>query len=174
MPTKEECFYLGKISKSKGFDGELVMLLDVDDPSEYAHLDGVFVEIKGRLVPCFIDRIQISKGNAVVKFQDFSVEDSLALIGKEVYLPLDVLPKLDGDRFYYHEVEGYKVEDEDFGYVGILKYVLDQSAQPLLCIDREGTEIMVPLVDQFFKKLDRQNKVMYIHAPEGLIDFYLD
>jgi 16S rRNA processing protein RimM len=40
-------------------------------------------------------------------------------------------------------------------------------------IDHEGTEILIPAIDEIFKKVDRENKAIYIEAPEGLIDVYL-
>lgn len=41
-------------------------------------------------------------------------------------------------------------------------------------IDFNGKEILIPAVDEFFKEIDRQNKTIYIEAPEGLIDIYLE
>ena len=34
-------------------------------------------------------------------------------------------------------------------------------------------EILVPAIDEIFEKIDRENKTIYINAPDGLIDIYL-
>ena len=35
------------------------------------------------------------------------------------------------------------------------------------------TEILIPILDQIIEKVDRENKTIYISAPAGLIDIYL-
>jgi 16S rRNA processing protein RimM len=35
-------------------------------------------------------------------------------------------------------------------------------------------EILVPVIDPVIKKVDRENKTIYIDAPNGLIDLYLE
>ena len=63
-----------------------------------------------------------------------------------------MLPKLSGDKFYYHEVIGFTVVDANFGEVGQIVHINDKAAQPLFEIDRDGTEIFIPMVDDFHKK----------------------
>ena len=58
--TTDECYRLGKITKPFGFKGQVIFFLDVDCPEDYADLDSVFVEVKGALVPYFIEAIAIN------------------------------------------------------------------------------------------------------------------
>ena len=84
-----------------------------------------------------------------------------------------MLPKLSGDKFYYHEVIGFTVVDANFGEVGKIVHINDKAAQPLFEIDREGTEVFIPMVDDFIKKVDREKKTIQVETPEGLIALYL-
>lgn len=173
---KEDCFYLGKIVKKYSFKGELLAKLDTDEPDLYDNLDALFIDLRGNLVPFFIESSQLHKSDLLrLKFEDVDTEaDADALLKTELYLPLDLLPKLDGDKFYFHEVIGFTIKDQNFGEVGTITGINDTTAQALFEVDRDGTEILIPMNDQFIVKVDRKHKTILVNTPEGLIDLYLD
>ncbi len=173
---KEDCFYLGKIIKKYSYKGELLAKLDTDEPDLYENIDAVFMDLRGNLVPFFVEASQLHKSDLLrLKFEDVDNEaDAEALIKSELYLPLDLLPKLEGDKFYYHEVIGFNITDSNFGTVGIIKAINDTTAQALFEIDRNGTEILIPMNDEFIVKVDKPNKTIEVETPEGLIELYLE
>ena len=172
---KEDCFYLGKIVKKYSFKGELLVKLDTDDPSIYTKMESVFIDKNKSLIPFFIERSSLHKSTLLrVKFEDIdSEEDADKLLKSELYLPLEFLPQLTGNKFYYHEIVGFEAEDLSFGLVGIVKGVNDTTNQAILEIDRNGSEILIPLIDDFIKSVDRAQKKIILEVPEGLIDIYL-
>lgn len=172
---KEDCFYLGKIVKKYSFKGELLVKLDTDDPSIYTKMESVFIDKNKNLIPFFIERSSLHKSTLLrVKFEDIdSEEDAEKLLKSEIYLPLEFLPQLTGNKFYYHEIFGFEAEDLSFGLIGIIKGVNDNTNQAILEIDRNGSEILIPLIDDFIKSVDREQKKIILEVPEGLIDIYL-
>jgi 16S rRNA processing protein RimM len=172
---KENCFYLGKIVKKYSFKGELLVKLDTDDPQQFIEMESVFVEQHNNLIPFFIEHSSLHKSELLrVKFEEVTSEaDANALLGASLYLPLEALPKLTGNQFYYHEIIGFKVVDTLFGEVGIITSVNDSTAQSLFEIDRDGKEILIPINDQFILNVDRSKKTIYLDVPEGLIELYL-
>ena len=172
---KEDCFYVGKIVKQYSFKGELLVKLDSDDPEIYEDMESVFVDLRNNLVPFFIESSQLHKSELLrIKFEDVDTEqDADALLKCDLYLPLEFLPKLDDDKFYFHEIIGFEVEDVNFGKVGIVKSINDSTAQALFEIDRDGIEILIPMNDDFIKKVDKKNKHILLETPEGLIQLYL-
>ena len=172
---KEDCFYLGKIVTKYSFKGEVVIKLDTDEPELYKEMESVYVNLGNNLVPFFIEKSSLHKGNQLrVQFEDvYSEEDADAILKAEIYLPLDLLPKLSGDKFYYHEVIGFTVVDTNFGEVGTIVHINDKAAQPLFEIDRKGKEIFIPMIDDFIKKVDREHNTIEVETPEGLIELYL-
>jgi len=172
---KEDCFYLGKIVKKYSFKGELLVKLDTDDPEVYTQMESVFVEKGKNLIPFFFTRSSLHKSTLLrVKFEDVdSDEDADSLLKCHVYLPLEFLPKLEGNKFYYHEIIGFTVEDVTFGKVGTITGVNDSTAQALFEIDNNGKEILIPLIDDFIKNVDKVKKVMLLDVPKGLIEIYL-
>ena len=110
-----------------------------------------------------------------LKIEDVKSEaDADHLMKCDLYLPLDFLPKLSGNKFYFHEVIGFQVVDLNYGEVGAIAGVNDSTAQALFEIDRNGLEILIPMNDKFIKKVDRANKQIVVETPEGLIDLYID
>ena len=171
-----ECFYVGKIVKKYSFKGELLIKLDTDEPEQFENLESILINLRGNLVPFFIESSQLHKSELLrVKFEEVDTEDDAdSLIKSELYLPLSFLPELEGDKFYYHEIIGFKVEDKNFGNVGIISGVNDSTAQALFEIDRNGTEILIPMNDEFIIKVDKPNKTIFVETPEGLIDLYIN
>lgn len=173
---KKDCFYLGKIVKKYSFKGEVLVKLDTDQPEIYNNLDTVFIKIQNDLIPFFIERSQLHKSQLLrIKFEDVTTEEDADYIMKsQLYLPLELLPKLEGNKFYFHEVIGFTVKDVNFGYVGIIKGINDTISQALFEINRDGIEILIPLNDEFIKDIDRENKTIVVETPEGLIDLYIN
>jgi 16S rRNA processing protein RimM len=171
---KEDCFYLGKIAKKFSFKGEVLIYLDTDEPEEYHDMESVFVECNNNLIPYFILESSLHKNDFLrVKFEDISSEEEAdAIMGNEVYLPLKMLPKLTGNKFYYHEVIGFEIEDKRLGVFGKIVSINDSSAQPLFEVLNGDVEILVPMIDHFLVKIDRDNKKVIMDLPEGLVEMY--
>jgi len=172
---KEDCFYLGKIVTKYSFKGEVVIKLDTDEPELYTEMESVYVEFGSNLVPFFIEKSSLHKGNQLrVQFEDvYSDEEADSILKCAVYLPSTMLPKLSGDKFHFHEVIGFTVVDVNFGEVGQIVHINDKAAQPLFEIDRDGKEIFIPMVDEFIKKVNRENSTIEVETPQGLIELYL-
>lgn len=173
--NKKDCFYVGKIVKKYSFKGELLVKLDTDEPEIYEAMESVFVELRNNLVPFFIESSQLHKSELLrLKFEDVDTElDADALLKCDLYLPLEFLPKLEDDKFYFHEIIGFSVVDVHFGAVGIVKSINDSTAQALFEIDRDGIEILIPMNDAFIKKVDKKKKIITVDTPEGLIELYI-
>lgn len=171
---KEDCFYLGRIVKKHSFRGEVVAVLDSDDPEVYTELESVFVDLGNNLIPFFIEDCRLQKGNQLrVKFEGVDDEgDAQALLKCGLYLPEEILPELEGNQFYYHQVIGGKVYDVNHGYLGILEGINESTAQSLFEIKNGNQEILIPMVDEFIVEVNREASEIHLKTPEGLVDFY--
>lgn len=175
MVNKKDCFYLGHTIKLHGYKGEVNIKLDVDNPAEYKELESVFIEINEQLIPFFIKKMDIKdKGFAVVTFEGVeNLEQAEKILNKEIYLPLSILPPLMGNKFYYHEIIDFSVEDKNHGRIGTVKQVLDFPHQAILQVFKDGKEILIPVNDEIILNVDRIEQLILINAPSGLIDLYL-
>ncbi len=173
--TKEDCFYLGRIVAKFSFKGEVLIKLDTDEPELYTEMESVFVEYNENLVPFFIERSYLHKSTLLrAKIEDIDTEqDAEDMIGAELYLPLEQLPQLPDDKFYFHEIIGFDVIDQQYGNIGKIVSINDTTAQALFEIDKDGKQILIPMNDEFIEKVDKKSKEIKVITPEGLVDLYL-
>ncbi|MDH6250734.1 16S rRNA processing protein RimM [Chryseobacterium sp. H1D6B] len=171
---KEDCYFLGKITRRHGLAGNVILKLDTDQPELYNKLESIFVEINGLLVPFFIERLSWSKLDALnIYFKNSSealVDQSL---GKSVYLPLTSLPALSGNKFYYHEIIGFDILDAEDNNCGVIRSVNDQTAQNYFVTNLDGKEVVIPIIKDWILEVNREERFIKMVLPEGLIDVFL-
>ncbi|WP_420149354.1 ribosome maturation factor RimM [Spirosoma sp.] len=175
--TKNDCYQVGHITKTHGVSGELVLFLDVDEPSEYDDLESILLEVKGELIPYFIESIAIVKGSrAIVAFEDIdTIEQAERLLNCGAFLPLDELPPItDETRFYFHEIVGYRVVDANEGELGIVQGVYAMNAQDLIAMDYQGKEVLIPINSDIVRTVDRTNSKLNVTLPDGLLAIYME
>lgn len=173
---KEDCFYLGKVVSKYSFKGEVLVKIDTDEPEIYENMESVFVSLGNNLVPFFIDRCRLHKSTLLrIDFEEVKDEASAdRIMGALLYLPLTMLPKLSGNKFYFHEVIGFTLLDKVHGDIGLIKAVNDSSSQVLFEAKKGDKELLIPVTDQIITKVDREAKTIYVTTPEGLVDLYLN
>ncbi len=170
----EDYFFLGNVIKAHGFDGKVTAYLDTDEPELYHNLKMVFLNVAGALVPFFIDSIQVLNNKAIIRFQDINdLEGAESMVKKEMFLPLSELPKLSGNKFYYHEVIGFKIIDNSVGEIGKIRQVLDYPNQAVLQVMHKSKEVLIPISEAVIINVDRNTKEIIVETPEGLLDIYL-
>jgi len=169
----ELCFQLGVITKKIGHDGRVNLSLETDTPNAYIKTESVFLEIHGKLVPFFVTSFRLQPSSqAHIKLEDIeTVEDAESLVGTQVFLPLTMLPPLNGNKFYYHEVIGYSILDKTSGSLaGIVTEVTENGPNDLFVLDAEGEEVLIPVAGDWILKVDREARQIQMNLPEGLIE----
>ncbi|MFS4445449.1 ribosome maturation factor RimM [Maribacter sp. 2307UL18-2] len=173
---KEDCFYLGKIVSKYSFKGEVLVKIDTDEPELYDNMESVFVALRNNLIPFFIRKCRLHKSQLLrIDFEEVNSEDDAdKIMGSELYLPLSFLPELTGNKFYFHEVIGFRVLDSIHGDIGVIQSVNDTTSQALFEVLKDEKELLIPISDDIIAKVDREQKVIHVTTPDGLVDLYLD
>lgn len=171
---KDEFFYLGTLTRPFGLKGELCAFFDTDNPERYTQFDALFLDLDGEKIPYTVEHIAYRGNNQfVIKFDGIGPNECREFAQVELYLPLSQLPPLDGNRFYFHEVIGFTVIDERLGEIGTCQDFLEVSNNPIMQVNHNGTEILIPASQQFVTQVDRENRILHVSTPEGLVEIYL-
>lgn len=170
----EDCYQLGHVIKTHGLKGEVQLYLDVDDPSVYQNLESVLIEQDGALIPFFLEYIQVNVKKSISKFEEIdSIEDANRLVSHLLYLPLEVLPELEEGDYYYHQLIGMELYEDD-KLLGKVTQFYEIPPQNLISIDYNGIEAMIPINDHIIKKVDVKEGRIDASLPEGLLDVYIE
>ena len=173
--SKEDCFELGYVIKSHGVRGEVGIMLDVDIPEEYEELESVLIETKNELVPHFIEEISIRGNKAIVKFEEFEkIEDVQPILGCKLFLPLDVLPQLKDDQFYYHEIVDFQIIDKQLGSLGKVDNVYTMPTHDMISMMYQEKEVLIPILPEIVLSADKEEKIIHVDLPNGLLEVYLE
>jgi 16S rRNA processing protein RimM len=87
---------------------------------------------------------------------------------------MDMLPKLEGNQFYYHEIIGFRVVDQRLDDIGTVHSIIENTAQPLFEIYKGDKQILIPMIDEFILQVNRTSKELHLNTPVGLVDLYLE
>ena len=71
--------------------------------------------------------------------------------------------------FYFHDLIGISVFNQDFVEIGTLKDILKTGANDVYVIQpKSGKEILIPAIKEVVKKVDLENAKMYVELPVGI------
>ncbi|BCK54389.1 ribosome maturation factor RimM [Nocardia wallacei] len=168
---------VGRVAKSHGVRGELVVEVRTDEP-EARFSPGTV--LRGRL-----PRTQQTREYTVESVREHSGRLLLFLSGITDRTAADALrgmlflidtadlpPSEDPDEFYDHELEGLTVRLGDGTEVGTVTEVLHSAAGELLSVRAadDGREILVPFVTAIVPTVSLAEGLVVIDPPEGLLD----
>lgn len=176
--TLDETYQLGYILKTHGLRGHVVAHFDVDDTAAYLKLKTVYLTLPGaptKLVEHKVEKVQSQPGARVLlKLHGIDrIEEAEPLRGSQLHLPLAQLPELEDDQFYFHDVIGFTVVDENLGPLGTVENFYELPQQDMLAMRYQGQEVLIPVVDELVSHANQEKKEIYVNLPDGLLDVYL-
>jgi 16S rRNA processing protein RimM len=119
--------------------GKLFIIL-----SAQPHKKGVLLSLKG------VDSIALAQG----------------LVGKEILIDRDQLPEPEEDTWYWEDLMGLDVVDDQKGFIGRITHIFPTGANDVLVVTDKDRETLVPMHKHFVKSVDIEKKSMRTTLPE--------
>lgn len=167
----DNCYKIGFIMKPHGLKGGVTISLDPEAPEDFSAIETVFVEVRERLLPFFIEGISLKGNKAFLKLEDVNTPEAAQDISKSsLYLPRSTRPKSGRGEFYDDEVIGFEVLDTGLGPLGKITEIVQAGPNRLLSIDFQGKDILVPVNGPFIESVNKSLKKITVTLPEGFLD----
>lgn len=171
LMSEELELQIGKVVKSHGIKGEVVVEVTTDEP-DLRYALGTVLEGKqaGKRHSLTIDTARSHQGRLLIKFAevpDRTTADSLR--GTKFFaVPLET--QGDDDGFYDHDLEGLRIIHEGRD-IGIISGVMHGPAGEILEVTLEGgKEVLIPFVHAIVPEVDLEAGTATITPPEGLLE----
>ncbi len=164
---------LGKVLKSHGKDGELIISADKGFSEDFLKMESIFIEINGGLVPFFIEHIMLkSAQTAILKLEDInSIEEANELTGCSWCLPIKEWEKLkQSEAGSYGTLEGFSLIDQNDNEIGIIEGILEIPSNTLVQVRYGENLIEVPVNEETIYHIDEANRIIKNNIPEGLLE----
>ena len=168
---------IGYIAKAHGLHGEVKAVFDVYDISEYENRKELFIAKKDESVKAVqLKQFHVqSDKQALLRFADVRYRDQAeALKGYTLYIPQEDLPTLPEGHYYYFEIIGFRIIDNQLGELGTVKDIYDGPADDILVMEYKDKEVLIPMNDTFVGTADLEEKILHTSLPEGLLEAYLE
>ena len=166
MIREEDLIAVGRIAKTHGVNGEMVITFSRDIP-EWDDVRCIFLMMDSLPVPFFVtnSRPKSSESDLITLEGVESEKDAALLTGKTVYLTTDDLGNEDepdfSEGFYVDDLVGFRVRTEDGRLYG--KIVSLESSD-------SGEEVLVPAAGEFIAGVNPEKKLVTLSLPDGLLD----
>jgi len=166
---------LGRVTKAHGIGGALEIFLYSGKTDVFSTLKAVFFE--GFPEEPFrrifkIQRVRPKKGKRAI-LELYGVDDRATaetFKGCKVLCLIEDLPRLAPLEYYWFEIEGFLVKDLSGRDLGRVKGVIETGAHDVFICKGASGEFLVPSVKQVVKEIRREERVLVIDPPPGLIE----
>ena len=165
-----DLFAIGEIVKTRGLRGCLKVLCYVETNNTFVELEFVYIEISSGQKSRFVLRkIDVSGKFLYIELEGIpDVESAKAFVGCKVFLPEGMREKLPEGEYYWREIIGLDVYNEEGKYIGRIESVFPTGSNDVYVCKGEEKEILLPAIAEVIRQIDLNRRVMTVRLLEGL------
>ena len=172
MPAWSEMVLVGRVVKPQGRHGEVAVEPFSDREDRFPKLERAFVPAPGgEAREVRVERCFAHKGRFVLKLAGIdSIDAAETLRGAELRIAESELAALPAGSYYYHQLAGLQVDDEQGSTIGVVESVMETGAETRVLVVRtpEG-ETLLPFADAFVRSVDLARGRIVATRPEFLV-----
>ena len=158
---------LGRISKTHGYNGSVVLVSDQPFNDELEQLEELFILIDGLQVPFPVEEFTLltdTSAHVRLEFVD-NQNEAIRLVNCEVYAVITFR-----EQKMVTELEqwiDFAVHDTNYGKIGVIQNIEDYKGNIVMQVMDGDKEILISLYTELITNIDHHAKILYITAPDG-------
>ncbi len=164
---------IGKVARSQGRRGEVIVDPLTDFPERFCDLERVFIEGNGdEPVALRLEWVREQRGRPVLKFHEVEgIGAAAELAGLEIRIPESELVSLPAGSLFHFDLQGCEVWDRSDGFLGVVEDVMVTGGTDVLVVrDPSGQERLIPICKEICRRIEPDIKRIEIEAPQGLLE----
>jgi 16S rRNA processing protein RimM len=162
---------IGKVLKTRGLTGELVVFPYLTDLSFYRDLQKVVVyQDDGSVRHHGVQQAQAAGEQIRLRLEGYSsCETVRPLVGRELHVPRDELPPVAEHTFYWFDLAGLSVYTETGEYVGHIDDFFPTGSNEVLVVRDGARESLLPFIKDIILAIDTEQGWLRVRAIPGLL-----
>ena len=171
MEQRPQHVVIGVVQKAHGVKGQIKVRPLTDDPHRFKRLRSVLVESRSGVQKWLgISEVRIDGGTVVLRLDGVENREAAKdLNGAYLSIRYEEILPLEEGAFYHFEVIGFEVHTTTGEYQGDVERVMDLPANDVLVVKNKHREILLPVIKDVIRKVDREKKRIIIEAVDGLL-----
>lgn len=165
-------FPVGVISRGHGLRGEVKLRLLATNTDSLTVGQKLVARFPNGDIRSLIIREVRNQGQSLLLTFDgiSSRTEAEALHGVELSINREALPPLKEGEFYLGDLIGYTVMSDECEQLGHVQEVWDLPANEVLRVVNMERETLIPLVNDFIKDIDHNQRRVKVRIIDGLLD----
>jgi len=162
---------IGNVVSKHGYKGEIKISVSSNNLDTFPDLKYLFIELDDCFIPFRIDNVRsFSKNVLIVKLKEIRSEDDVnEVIHKNIYVDSTEMESNTDSGFFFNDLINFDVIT-DSKKVGRIENINSKLPQPVFEIMYDSRTVLIPIHEDFIKKVDKENNIIYLDIPDGLLE----
>lgn len=164
---------VARVGRAHGIKGEVTVEVRTDEPELRLGPGAVLATDPASAGPLTIETGRVHSGRLLLRFEGVRDRNGAEAL-RNTLLIAEVDPDdkpEDPDEYYDHQLMDLDVVLEDGTEVGRITEISHLPSQDLFVVERaDGTEVLIPFVEEIVVDIDLEKQRAVIDPPPGLID----
>jgi 16S rRNA processing protein RimM len=161
--TKNDWVIVGRFGRVHGIKG-LIHIQSFTEPSENIFsYEPLYISLKRTWCPIRLLQKQLSGDKLLVQVENYLTrEDASFLTNIEIAVPRQVLPKLDDDHYYLHDLIGLSVFNLQNGFLGKITDIMPTGANDVLVVSGDQRTLIPFIWEVYVKQVELASQKMTV------------
>lgn len=172
MQQNNELIVIGKVLGTHGIRGQLLVIpYSGDAASITSHRTLLFRSPDGTCQTYAIAGAAEHKKRILLTLQGLGdIDRVLPLVGSELCIPRDQLPRLPDGEYYWCDLLGLAVVSDQGEQLGELVDIMPTGSNDVYVVKSDRGEYLIPATEDVVREIDLEQRTMVVTPLDGLLD----